>query len=194
MAQSQAMEARVTGPDGLLGESWPVNVLRNEAVAGRLYAVLDACDAPEVPRRAAALGPRAASLYRGDAEERLWAIAPYLAAVDPDTLDWITGACWSEPWGIFAISDAPLESLRTHFRKFLTVEAPTGERLYFRFYDPRVLPGWLASCTPAERGAFFGPVERFATTDPETYGVRVIARRDAGAAASAAASAAGGGA
>jgi hypothetical protein len=145
------------------------------AERGRLYAIVDATDTPDVPRRADAAGARAVSLYRGRAEEELFAIAPFLFSVDAETLEWITGDLWSGPWGIFALSDASLEEMRSHFRRFLTVESPEGESWYFRFYDPRVLPTYLATCTPAELTAFFGPVRGFAVTNNETYGLTVIA-------------------
>ena len=145
------------------------------AERGRLYAIVDATDTPAVPPRADAAGADAVSLYRGSAEEELFAIAPFLFKVDSDILEWITGDLWSGPWGIFALSDAPLDELRFHFRRFLTVESPEGERWYFRFYDPRVLPAYLATCTPAEIATFFGPVRGFAITNAETYGLTVIA-------------------
>lgn len=145
------------------------------AARGRLYAIVDATDTPDVPGRARAAGERAVSLYRGRAEEELFAIAPFLFRVDADTLGWITGDLWHGPWGIFALSDATLDEMRSHFRRFLTVESPEGESWYFRFYDPRVLPTYLATCTPPELTTFFGPVRGFAVTNPYTYGLTVIA-------------------
>ena len=140
-----------------------LNDLREIAVSRRLYAVLDACDAPEVPAKCAGLGEeRAVSLYRGSAEEMYWAIAPYLAIVDEVLLDWIVAELWEEPWGIFAVSDTDLETLQRHFRRFLVVQSPDGEQWYFRYYDPRVLPTFLGACTQTEIDEIFGPVEAFA--------------------------------
>ena len=151
--------------------------IREWAVRGRLFAVIDATDTPEVPKRAAALGEAAAvSLYRGSAEEDLFAIAPYLFRVDLETFDWITGDLWPTPWGIFALADLALDAVRLHFRRFLTVEAPNGESWYFRFYDPRVLPKYLATCTDGEVTEFFGPIRAFGVTDLATYGVTIIAQ------------------
>jgi len=144
---------------------------------GRVFAIVDATDTPSVPGRARALGEgRAVSLYRGRAEEDLFAIAPYLVQLDWPTLEWITGALWPEPWGVFVVADVPLEVLRSHFRRFLVVDGPEGESWYFRFYDPRVLPRYLASCTPDELTAFYGPVTAYGTTDLETYGVKWFTR------------------
>jgi hypothetical protein len=138
----------MTSPAAALLNTRPASLeeLRAIASAGRLYAVIDACDMPSVPEVARELGEeRAVSLYRGSAQEMYWAFAPYLFAVDGEVLDWIVAELWSEPWGIFAVSDGDLEAVRRHFRRFLLVQAPDGEQWYFRFYDPRVIHPLLLS-------------------------------------------------
>lgn len=129
---------------------------------GTVYAVLDACDEPRVPPQVNAWGPeRAVSLYRGSAEYEYWAIAPYLVSVDDAALEWIIETLWDEPWGIFVITTDDLATVRKQLRRFLTVKDPEGNEVFFRFYDPRVLPTFLTTCTPHEAGQFFGPIERF---------------------------------
>ncbi|MGE0552522.1 MAG: DUF4123 domain-containing protein [Gemmatimonadales bacterium] len=152
--------------------------VRRWVKAGRVFAVVDACDTPSVPARARDLGPDlAVSLYRGGAEEDLSAIAPYLFRLDEASFRWITEDLWATPWGILAVSDADLTTVRTHFRRFLTVESPSGEPWYFRFYDPRVLPKFLSVSTEAEVAELFGPIRAFGVTDPASYGVRILTRR-----------------
>jgi hypothetical protein len=154
-----------------------VSQLARWAERGRLYAVLDATGTPSVPPRARALGEgRAVSLYRGRAEEDLFSIAPYLVQLDWPTLEWITSELWPEPWGVFVVADVPLDTLRSHFRRFLVVDGPDGESWYFRFYDPRVLARYLATCTSEEDGAFYGPVTAYGATDLATYGVTLFVR------------------
>lgn len=133
---------------------------------GRLFAILDACDMPAIPPKARALGERAVSLYAGSADEDHWAIAPYLVAVDRATLDWMLHTVWNEPWGILIEADATMETLRTHVRRFLTVRHPDGRAVYFRFYDPRVLPVLLRHSSDAELTDFFGPVGAFGVAAP----------------------------
>ncbi len=49
--------------------------------------------------------------------------------------------------------------MRRHLRRFLLVEDDeTGERFFFRFYDPRTLRVFLPTCTPRQREDFFGEV------------------------------------
>lgn len=161
-----AVETRA--PDGahatrlLRTETVSIDVVRGFARDRRLYAVLDACDAPAVPQKARELGlGRAVSLYRGSAEEMYWAIAPYLFVVDEALLEWIVETLWDEPFGIFAVAHGGLDEVRRHFRRFLVVQAPNGEQWYFRYYDPRVLKTFLPTCTQDEINEIFGPIESF---------------------------------
>jgi hypothetical protein len=132
---------------------------------GRLYAVVDSCDEPAVPKKVNELEPgRAVSLYLGGSEEQYSQIAPYLICVDAPCFDWITGSLWGSPWGIFAYAGAPMEALRKHFRRFLSVKSTDNKEYLLRFYDPRILPAFLGSCNEAELAGFFGPVEAYGAT------------------------------
>lgn len=149
-----------------------VDDLRKIASSGQVYAILDACDAPPVPEKVKELSDdRAASLYRGSAEEDYWAVAPYLVRVDGALLDWITATLWSEPWGIFAVTQVDLETLRKHFRHFLVVELPDGKQAYFRYYDPRILTAFLPTCSSEELKEFFGPIRAYAVADRKDGGI-----------------------
>lgn len=139
-----------------------IEIVRGLATDGRLAAILDACDSPAVLEKVEEVGPdRAISLYRGTAEERYAAIAPYLVMVDAPLLDWIVATIWQEPWGFFAVSGATRDELRRHFRRFLKVVSPGGEQWFFRFYDPRVLSVFLPTCNAGEIVDLFGPVTSF---------------------------------
>ncbi len=163
------MESTILGVDSrkssrslVSTEIVPLSDLQKLASQRQLYAILDACDAPAVPTKVKGLGEEIGiSLYRGEAEEDYWAIAPYLVRVDPSLLDWIIITLWEQSWGIFVVAEADLETLRTHFRRFLTVRMPDGEKVYFRFYDPRVIQQFLPTCNDAELGEFFGFIQKF---------------------------------
>ncbi len=147
------------------------------AGGGSVFAVLDACGAPSVrPRLAAQPAGSWVSLYRDTAEEGLDGIAPYLAKADPDLVRWIAETAWATPWGVFLIAAKPLDELRLHLRRFLSVRAPDGDQWYFRFYDPRVLLRFFEVATDAQAESLLGPVTAFAVTDPDTYGVRLVGR------------------
>jgi hypothetical protein len=108
---------------------------------------------------------RAVSLYSGSAEEDYWSFAPYLAKCDNDLIDWIVQNLWHDPWGLFVVAEGPLDSLRKHFRRFLLVDDPDGEEMYFRYYDPRVLRKFLPTCSSRELGLLFGEIDAFVSGD-----------------------------
>jgi hypothetical protein len=134
--------------------------LRGFAEKGTLYALLDACDEPSVPKRCAKAGEaRAVSLYRGEKAKEYAHLAPYIAQIDPSDLEWIQKKLWAAPWGYFVLTRADLTSLRSHFRRYLTVKLPNGSKVLFRFYDPRVVRTYLESSDAATTRQFFGPVQ-----------------------------------
>jgi hypothetical protein len=177
---SEAEGAAGQAAGALRTEAASADDLRRLAGAGRLWALLDACDAPAVPEKVGDLGEeRAVSLYRGGAEEDWWAIAPYLARADGSLIDWIAETLEAESWGVFVVADADLEGLRRHFRRFLIVEDPDGEEMYFRFYDPRVLAKFLPTCSSFELREIFGPVEAFGVPGEEEGACRLLRPRNA---------------
>lgn len=105
------------------------------------------------------------SLYEGPQGVALAEVAPYLVSL-PRKDSWLLEALvqegWGAHWGVFLTSAAPVLQVRRHFRKFLMVEAEGVEgRLYFRYYDPRVLGAFLPTCPPESRKEFFGDIEGF---------------------------------
>jgi hypothetical protein len=143
--------------------------LRTLANSGNLYALLDACDEPAVPKRCRQMtAARAVSLYRGDAAVEFGHVAPYLAHLNPDDIDWILAKLWSAPWGYFVIARSDLATLRTHFRHFLKVKLPDNTKVLFRFYDPRVVRTYLDASDLPTRRQFFGPVQALGLTQAGT--------------------------
>ena len=137
---------------------------------GYLYAVLDAARDerifPGLRRLAAAT--QVISLYQGKSERELAAVAPYLVCLGTDDVvfDWIWRDGWGADWGIFLWSIVTLETLRAHLRRLTMVRTQEGQRLLFRFYDPRVLRQFAPSCDAAQARELFGPVTRFMIEDP----------------------------
>ncbi|MFY7874650.1 MAG: DUF4123 domain-containing protein [Pirellula sp.] len=161
--QSLKLECRV--------ENAPAECLREAVLTGRqVFALLDACDEPLIPAKLVSLSREdSASLYKGAAEHDFCCVAPYLARVNKSLIDWIDENISGTPWGYFFTvpNNATLSGIRTHFRRFLEVKDPSGVKLYFRFYDPRVLLPFLRGCTPVERSVFFGPIEEFYLPDKD---------------------------
>jgi len=126
---------------------------------GRLYAVLDACEEAEVPPKLEEIGrDRAACLYKGELDEDVKEVAPYLVSVDTQLLDWMLETFDTRPWGVYIVSASDLRTLRQHFRELLVVEGIDGEPMYFFFYDPRVLPTFIETCDAEELEELYGPI------------------------------------
>jgi hypothetical protein len=100
------------------------------------------------------------SLYNGYSALELEVFAPYLVRLGPDSplLETLVQLAWGKSWGILLKCDKPFAEVRRHLRKFLLVEMPDGKKVYFRFYDPRVLRVFLPSCKPPEAREFLGPI------------------------------------
>jgi hypothetical protein len=129
------------------------------------YAILDGASVPDLRMKLHTAKEEWACLYRGELAPDLAEVAPYLIKLrrkSPLT-DWILGEGWGNHWGIFAISSVGLEALRRHLRGFLRVKDSSGKILYFRYYDPRVLPIYLPTCRRDEIKTLYGPVLRYIT-------------------------------
>ena len=137
-----------------------------------VYAVLDGASIEDLLDSLDEHGPEHVCLYRGDLPPDLAETAPYLVRLQQDSpfANWLLSQGWGKHWGIFAVSGADMKAVRKHFRTFLIVKAPDGKRLYFRYYDPRVLRVYLPTCNAAETRYVFGPVVFYALEgdDPAT--------------------------
>jgi Domain of unknown function (DUF4123) len=139
-----------------------VKILRS--TAGSLFAVLDATRDPlSILGLLRASGEEYQSLYEGTQAQVLEAFAPYLVRLTENSklLENVIASGWGKNWGIFAVSGADFQAVRKHFRTFLMVKGPDGQRLYFRYYDPRVLRVYLPTCNTEETKFIFGPLAAY---------------------------------
>lgn len=147
--------------------------IRRRCRTGNLYAILDACDEPDIFVKVCEMGDeKMGCLYSGDARCEFSNLAPYLVPVDEELFDWIHEKMSGRFWGIFIGCRSDRETLRRNFKKFLKVENAEGRELFFRFYDPRVLPTFLRTATDNELQDFFGPAHLFWTeweSEPGKY-------------------------
>jgi len=109
------------------------------------------------------------SLYRGELDPDIEAAGPYLFTFphNDEFKAWYTTGSPQDHWGVMVMALHSFEELYKHFRRFLMVETEDGKKLYFRFYDPRVLRTFLPSCDTAQLSDFFGPVKYFFAEDED---------------------------
>ncbi|GAB4002288.1 hypothetical protein GCM10028807_60630 [Spirosoma daeguense] len=143
------------------------------------YQILDAARIGFKMQQVQELNLAFDSLYRGDSQELLAGIAPYLFQYEIGSeFDIALKENYGDSWGIGIISNVPMAALHKHFRKFLLVKDETGKELYFRFYDPRVLRVFLPSCDAIQLIEFFGPVQQFIVEDPEHQRMLLFEQKD----------------
>lgn len=158
------------------------NLLRQLFSEPRLkaYAVLDGASNPALlDHLYGDDAPEFSCLYRGELEPDIAECAPYLARLEAGTAftDWLTGNGWGLHWGIYAVADCDLKSLRYHLRKLNMVYDPeTNKSLLFRYYDPRVLTTFLPTCDAKQVSDFFGPVHAWLAETGGGLGIQRFAR------------------
>ena len=97
-------------------------------------------------------------LFTGDAAEALKEAAPYLIDMTLPEGAWddkdkvstfhkdFFAKHWGQQTGILIRTAAPFNEAWAHFRRFTKVPMQENERyVFFRFYDPRILPNYLQS-------------------------------------------------
>ncbi len=138
---------------------------REESERTETYALLDGARNPRILPMIRASHLDHQCLYSGQLGPRLAAVAPYIVIIprnrDSPFTQELLNEGFGNSWGMFLESDASLQDLRRHFRKFLRVEDESGRKLIFRFYDPRVFRVYVPTCNPDELGLVFGPVTRY---------------------------------
>ncbi len=156
----------------------PANETVVQAVMDRLFAdstlntfvILDGAAIPDLLPKLDAEGPEHVCLYRGELEPDMAECAPYLVRLvegSPFT-QWVVTEGWGNHWGVFVLAATDINTLRRHFRGFLLVMSPAGKRLYFRYYDPRVLRKYLPTCNVDEGRTIFGPVKCYLAEDEDS--------------------------
>ena len=131
--------------------------------AYRVWAVLDGARDRKVYGEIVACNTDHCCLFSGELPSALKIAAPYLVSLDPEDRSTrnILKRAWGNSWGIFLRSTASMETLRRHLKGLLTAKDPRGRKLFFRYYDPRVLRVYLPTCWPAELEQVCGPITAF---------------------------------
>ncbi|MBF4323242.1 DUF4123 domain-containing protein, partial [Vibrio anguillarum] len=130
------------------------------------YAVVDRAVAPEFIAEVKESNNEHWCLFPEPIEEDFALVAPFLVLMTPElTAQLITK---NAPWGFFLQSEHDHKTLRAHLRRLMNIEIlQTKERLFFRYYDPRVLWAVLDGFEPLWLNHFLGPIQSVHTTFPQ---------------------------
>ncbi|MFT3771552.1 MAG: DUF4123 domain-containing protein [Minicystis sp.] len=148
--------SRSPSPSLLAARAEALRVLAAEA---GLFAILDAARDPRVKALVDACEDESRSLFDGQRGAALAEAAPYLVRFEAgaELLEVVVSEGWGDAWGVFLTSARPFDEVRRRLRRSLMVtDDETGRRLYFRFYDPRVLRAFWPAATPRQRTEILG--------------------------------------
>lgn len=148
-----------------------------------LYAILDAAVEPDVLKVLHESKAECQSLYEGAQGAQLAHFAPYLVRLPEESplLEFLATKAWGKHWGVYLTCPSEFQELRRQLRRFLMVQLPNGEKVYFRFYDPRVLRIYLPTCNPEETKQFFGPIKYYLVEDEKSDKLLQFTNSGAGA-------------
>ena len=135
------------------------------------YAILDAAKVFGLDAAIASSGLDHRCLFKGQAQEDLGAVAPWIVALRDDatfTRHLFSHAKTKElPWfywalqpGLYLRSAASIDDVRKHFRRFTRVPDENGKWFYLRFWEPRWISTLLRDMNKDDRTDFFGPTVR----------------------------------
>lgn len=122
------------------------------------YILLDAAKMHAHIQKAKEFNAEHECLYKGETAESLHNVAPWLFTYPRPSIfaEWYLANSGGQNWGIIIESSQDFKTVYMHLKKFLKVKTETGKKLYFRFYDPRVLPTFLENATQQQLKEFFG--------------------------------------
>jgi hypothetical protein len=130
---------------------------------GSLYAVLDAARAERVLWLLQESIDEHKNLYEGTEGRALDDVAPYLVRFQRGSslLRRLLLGGWGDAWGVFFRSNEHPKEVRRQLRRFLMVlDDAKSERMYFRFYDPRVMREFYQVATNRQRAELLHGMSR----------------------------------
>ena len=130
------------------------------------------------------LGHRLFTLFVGDMAAHVAHAGPILIPLDGDPLPFLS--LWVDALGknagVLLQTPAELPALFAQLRHVFVVKDEENQEYFLRFYDPRVLRGFLPTCTPEQRSEFFGPVGQYVAESEAGDGYDVVTAEPASAA------------
>ena len=143
--------------------SGPTHAPAASTIPPQLYALVDMARAPQLLPLIEWLGRSgtAQCLFEGSIDESLRRASPHIVALAraQQLLDRWLAEGHGQSWGVFLETPLPLHLARRHVRRFLQVALPDGSGpVMMRFWDPRVLGGFLESADEDWRNRLFANI------------------------------------
>ncbi|MBU2712847.1 DUF4123 domain-containing protein [Zooshikella harenae] len=142
-----------------------------EEGADNLYFVLDSACEPELPDKIWELddnfNPQCESLFRGTTAEDLFAQAPYLIKLEPDSTlyEWLLNKSCQEPLGFFAFCSENIAAYFVHLQRVLEFILPNKHWVHIRYYNPTLLRLLSRTLACYQLNQLIGPATRLIGAD-----------------------------
>lgn len=128
------------------------------------YAVVDLAAAPHLaPRVMGRLASDAQPLFAPTLAVEVLTVGPWIVDLRrvPELEPAINAQYAQAPWGFFVEASVDIVSLRRVLRRFNYVEIPAkAQPVLFRYWDPRVMQGFLKIATRAQLTFLFEFIDR----------------------------------
>ena len=110
-------------------------------------------------------------LWLGTQYEDWKEVMPRIAAVDANHafLNWIDSDDAPNDWGMLVGSDQPYAIVREHLQGLTQVWMPSGDYVFFRFFDPRFGIQVATLCDETERSKLMGPMAVWASVSDAVH-------------------------
>ncbi|MET0357765.1 MAG: DUF4123 domain-containing protein [Cellvibrio sp.] len=124
-----------------------------------LYMLIDAAhDARIFPALEKSWHTRACLFSEDQVSSAIKSAAPFLVKIKKidEFMVWCMQEGFNKHWMIFFTSpEIHVSEIKLHFKRFSQAYGPDGKQYFFRYYDPRVLPIFLAAAGGRDRTDFF---------------------------------------
>jgi hypothetical protein len=135
------------------------------------YILFDSSQHMRFDQRLRQWGVAYRSLFDGYPENAFPEMAPLLIDItaesdtDSEVINEAMRVGQLKPCVSVLSSRQPLSALAKHLGAFHLIETPSGRLMVMRWYDTRILPVWLDTLTPGQRGFFTRDIEQWISLD-----------------------------
>ncbi|SFP21769.1 DUF4123 domain-containing protein [Enterovibrio norvegicus] len=126
----------------------------------RIFALLDPSHNEQLIAAVQGMSSSHRCLFEGEDYDEFEEESPWIATLNPEEplLDWLLQETFGQQQAIYIVSHEGIDALFTAFQRMKEIVEPSGELIYFRFYDGSTLNRYLPVLSEGQRREFFSSV------------------------------------
>ncbi|WP_325895188.1 DUF4123 domain-containing protein [Grimontia sp. NTOU-MAR1] len=130
---------------------------KNQSEECRLYVLLDPSHNEQLIAAVQGMSTRHRCLFVGEDLEEFQEESPWIAEIlhGEPLFDWLLKETFGKQQALYFVSNQGVDSLFTKLQRVKEVVEPSGELVYFRFYDANTLNRYLPVFSEGQRREFF---------------------------------------